>query len=179
MNPIELDLIAYAAGRELGQTAKQWHKEVLEALKTKSASGPLSEIKMHYTLLALNGYDLRAICSHCKGEIRFPPEYGGEMTQCIHCKTPLRLIVTEETRWIPCEGGFTTHLPGGKIVQALNTNSPSVDHKNRGVFHDGQSCKFSLFDSSRFIMGRDRAFRRRTGCESGSSESCGSPARWI
>ncbi len=34
-------------------------------------------------------------------------------------------------------------------------------------------------DSSRFIMGRDRAFRRRTGCESGSCGSCGSPARWI
>jgi H+-transporting ATPase len=34
-------------------------------------------------------------------------------------------------------------------------------------------------DSSRFIMGRDRAFRRRTGCESGSCESCGSHARWI
>jgi hypothetical protein len=35
------------------------------------------------------------------------------------------------------------------------------------------------YDSSRFIMGRDQAFRRRTGCESGSSESCGSLARWI
>ena len=37
----------------------------------------------------------------------------------------------------------------------------------------------ALSDSSRFIMGRDRAFRRRTRCESDSCESCGSLARWI
>jgi hypothetical protein len=32
-------------------------------------------------------------------------------------------------------------------------------------------------DSSRFIMGRDLAFRRRKGCECGSSESCGNLGR--
>jgi hypothetical protein len=34
-----------------------------------------------------------------------------------------------------------------------------------------------LQDSSRIIMGRDLAFRRRKGCEYGSSESCGSLGR--
>ena len=37
----------------------------------------------------------------------------------------------------------------------------------------------AFFDSSRFIMGRDRVFRRRKECESDNSESCETPARWI
>ena len=37
----------------------------------------------------------------------------------------------------------------------------------------------AIYGSSRFIVGRDRAFRRRTGCESGSSGSCESPGRRI
>jgi len=43
----------------------------------------------------------------------------------------------------------------------------------------GVSREEAKKDSSRFIMGRDRAFRRRTRCESDSCESCGSLARWI
>ena len=34
-------------------------------------------------------------------------------------------------------------------------------------------------DSSRFIVGKDRACRRRIGYEFGSCESCESPVRWI
>ena len=32
--------------------------------------------------------------------------------------------------------------------------------------------------SSDFIMGKGSAFHRKTGCESGSCQSCGSPGRW-
>ena len=36
-----------------------------------------------------------------------------------------------------------------------------------------------FYDSSRFIVGKDRACRRRIGYEFGSCESCESPVRWI
>jgi hypothetical protein len=41
----------------------------------------------------------------------------------------------------------------------------------------GFCCRAGTFDSPRIIMGRDLAFRRRKGCEYGSSESCGSLGR--
>jgi len=79
----------------------------------------------------------------------------------------------------------------GNVVALLSAADGSISAQYEyGPFGEGiratgpmarlNPFRFSTkYGSSRFIMGRDRAFRRRTGCESGSSESCGSPARWI
>ena len=84
---------------------------------------------------------------------------------------------------------------GTQILELLLANGANVEAKN----HRGQTPLFSAViydnaegtqiliahganvnvDSSRFIMGRDLAFRRRKGCECGSSESCGNLGRQL
>jgi len=64
-------------------------------------------------------------------------------------------------------GGTNGEIPATVLVQGSD-----------GYFY-GTTAGHIKSDSSRFIMGRDRAFRRRTGYGCGSFESYGSPARWI
>lgn len=65
----------------------------------------------------------------------------------------------------------------GKKLYWSNTETNYIVATIQGIGKSYTIIEHSEVDSSRIIMGRDLAFRRRKGCEYGSSESCGSLGR--
>ena len=73
--------------------------------------------------------------------------------------------------------GNTLSLSGPIAYANLYRFSSKETHQNSGLVYYLYRYYDPNLDSSRFIVGRDPAFRRRKGCECGSSESCGSLGR--
>ncbi|MEN9576872.1 MAG: hypothetical protein RL514_4727 [Verrucomicrobiota bacterium] len=78
---------------------------------------------------------------------------------------------------------FTRFLPGrtenAGCCQQLHPDVFRKTLNTTAVFRDSFRAHLTTDAPSGIIVGKDRAFRRRTGCASGSSESCGSPGRRI
>jgi hypothetical protein len=61
---------------------RRQHAEIIAALRKKEES-PLVK---QYKILALNGQSLVVPCDFCRKKMSFPPEYAGQIGDCIHCK---------------------------------------------------------------------------------------------
>jgi len=89
------------------------------------------------------------------------PKYGFDFTQ-LGVRVPAIVV----SPWIP-----------KNLIDHTTYDHTTVLATLREWFQLQYLTDIGFFDSSRFIMGRDPAFRRRKGCECGSSESCGIPGR--